>query len=160
MTKPMLMVNIIGSKELVAKMERAGAQADRAADAGRYNVGLAILAAAVPITPKKWGVLRGSGYVGHPKNGSVDVGFGGPARAYAWAQHENMTWNHAVGGPKYLEKAVYQVAPRAAAIFGRIVEKALIEGGPIPPIGGAPATPNEGPRPPRTRRRKRRRSAK
>jgi hypothetical protein len=113
---------------------------------------LSILANAVRRTPKKWGVLRGSGYVTHPNNGSVTVGFGGPASAYAWVQHENMDFNHTVGGPKYLSNAVREVQPRATDIYARIVNRSLFAGGPLPPAGGVPSTPWEGPTKPNAKK--------
>lgn len=145
MSGPSFSVNFIGSRELNKILTKAKEAAPRAADAGRYAVGLSILLRAIPITPKKWGVLRGSGYVTHPNNGVVTVGFGGPAAAYAWAQHERMDYKHTEGGPKYLENAVNQTAPRVAEIFGRIVQKSLLDGAPLPPLGGAPSTAWEGP---------------
>ena len=145
-------MQLLGSRELDKILRRAKEKGARAADAGRYAVGLTILARSVPMTPKKWGVLRGSGYVTHPTNGVVTVGFGGPAAAYAVVQHERMDFKHTEGGPKYLENAVNLVAPQAVNIFGRIVEKSLLEDAPLPPFGGAPATPWEGPTSPnRTR---------
>jgi hypothetical protein len=142
---PSFSVKFLGSRALDKILRDAKQNGQRAADAGRYAVGLTILARAIPITPKKWGVLRGSGYVTHPANGVVTVGFGGPAAAYAWVQHERMDFKHTEGGPKYLENAVNAVAPQAANIFGRIVEKSLLENAPLPPLGGAPSTPWEGP---------------
>jgi hypothetical protein len=141
-------MRLIGTEALQAKFKKAGKLAQTAIDAGSYNVGLTILAQAIPGTPKKWGVLRGSGYVALPKNGEVTVGFGGPAAAYAWPQHENMTFKHAVGGPKFLENALYAVAPKALDIWARILRRVLVDGGGPPSMSGAPNTPWQGPRGP------------
>lgn len=140
-----LQVQILGSHELASKFKAAAGKAKQAADAGAYNVGLAILRKAVRNAPKKWGILRGSGHVTHPVNGSCTVGFGGPAAAYAWIQHENMSFRHTEGGPKYLERAVGEVRPRAGDIFLRIAKAVLLDGKPVPPVGGAPDNAFSGP---------------
>jgi len=139
-----LHVRILGSDALARKFNAAAGKAQQAADAGAYNVGLVILRKAVRNAPKKWGVLRGSGHVTHPQGGSCTVGFGGPAAAYAWVQHERMDFKHTEGGPKYLERAVNEVRPRAGDIFLRIAKSVLLDGKPPPPFSGAPSDPFSG----------------
>lgn len=85
-----------------------------AAKAGRM-----IRQATHPLVPVKTGALRASGHV-YPveKVGNnkfrVTVGYGGGPIKYAWAQHENRSYNHPVGQAKYLETGARIVATRAA----------------------------------------------
>lgn len=58
--------------------------------------------------PVDIGTLRESGFVNAPLTEgdevSVVLGFGGAASAYAWRQHEELTWRHPKHGKaKYLE---------------------------------------------------------
>ena len=58
-------------------------------------------------------VLRDSGFISEPKltrfndQVDIDIGFTVP---YAWIQHENEAYHHAVGESKYLVSAVNDVA--------------------------------------------------
>ncbi len=58
--------------------------------------------------PLDEGVLRSSGTVDKPrKRGntiSVTIGYGGAAKDYAEAQHENMDYYHRTGSAKYLQR--------------------------------------------------------
>jgi hypothetical protein len=66
--------------------------------------------------PVDEGVLRGSGYVLPPviegDTVSVTGGFGGPAGAYARAQHERLDYHHTVGQAKYLEAPLQEALPQ------------------------------------------------
>lgn len=141
-----LRMRVVGAEQLAAKLRRAGELAQKAAAAGAYNVGLSVLRKAVRNAPKKYGVLRGSGYVTRPDGrGQVTVGFGGPAKAYAWVQHENLSFKHTEGGPKYLSRAIEETRSQAADLFLYVMKIAL-QGGGVPPTGGgAPDNPNTGP---------------
>lgn len=140
-----LRIRLAGSAKLAQQLQKAGAIAQQAAGAAAYNVGLAVLRRAVRNAPKKWGVLRGSGYVTRPDaQGRVTVGFGGPAKAYAWIQHERLDFHHSEGGPKYLSRAVEEVKPLQGQLFATVF-KAALERGYVPPSGGAPDNPNAGP---------------
>ncbi len=140
-----LRIRLVGAAKLAAQLQKSAEIAERAAGAAAYNVGLAVLRRAVRNAPKKWGVLRGSGYVTHPDGqGRCTVGFGGPAKAYAWIQHERLDFKHTEGGPKYLSRAVEEVRPLQARIFKTVLEAAL-KRGTVPPTGGAPDNPNSGP---------------
>lgn len=69
--------------------------------------------------PVKDGILRGSGFVEQPvispTNISCRMGFGGGSVAYAAKQHENLDYQHTVGGPKYLERPIYAHLPELKA---------------------------------------------
>lgn len=104
-----------------------------------YKVGVAILGDALPRTPVEFGVLRSSGYVSPPQGegvkASVEVGFG---TVYAVPQHERMDYRHPRGGgPKYLERAVEAVAPRALALMPKWVTSGEKWG----QAGGVPTRP-------------------
>lgn len=68
--------------------------------------------------PVDTGALRGSGHVQLPvQNGNdvtVTMGYGGVANAYAIPQHENLNYNHTVGGPKYLERPLLEAGKTLA----------------------------------------------
>lgn len=88
-------------------------------DAGIYRAGVEILRTAIPITPVEFGPLRASGYVSPPQHSGparyVEVGFG---TRYAVPQHERFDYQHPRGGgPKYLERAAVQTAPRVLPII-------------------------------------------
>jgi hypothetical protein len=61
-----------------------------------------------------------------------------------------MDFKHTEGGPKYLQRAVEEVRPRAGDIMLNIARSVLLAGKPLPPLTGAPKTPNEGPKEPKT----------
>ena len=65
--------------------------------------------------PVKTGILRSTGDVKQPvRKGnkvSVDLGYGGAAKAYAIPVHENLTAHHSVGQAKYLESVLNESAP-------------------------------------------------
>lgn len=56
----------------------------------------------------------------------MEVGFGGAAGAYAVKQHEDLSLNHPGGGQaKFLESAVDDARPSAAAFVGKFVKEAM-----------------------------------
>lgn len=69
--------------------------------------------------PVDTGALRGSGHVQLPEHHgnevTVTMGYGGVAEAYAIPQHENLSYNHTVGGPKYLERPLLEHGKTLAA---------------------------------------------
>lgn len=104
-----------------------------------YKVGVAILGDSLPRTPVEFGVLRSSGYVSAPQGegvkASVEVGFG---TQYAVPQHERMDYRHPRGGgPKYLERAIAAVAPRAL----QLMPKWVTSGEKWGQVGGVPTRP-------------------
>lgn len=126
---------VTGSKELNAYLKKATGNINQATRCATYALGVGILGSAVRRAPKKRGVLRGSGFctlpVGKGTAWESTVGFGGPAKAYAWAQHEGTNFRHREGEDHYLQKAVDEVGPQAASIFLSYVKQALeTEGGP------------------------------
>lgn len=63
--------------------------------------------------PVRDGILKNSGHV-RPHKGKkigIDLVYGGPAESYALVQHENMEFQHKVGGPKYLERPLLEALP-------------------------------------------------
>ena len=113
--------------------------AGQALATGIYALGNNIMTTSKPLTPKDLGVLRGSGFVTLPellqqrshggrfssKEYEVTVGFGGPAKAYAEAQHENEHYRHEEGEAKYLEKALDAHRPDAERFVAAIVSQSI-----------------------------------
>jgi hypothetical protein len=73
-----------------------------------------IIAAAKKLAPVDTGAMRNSGHVEmdkRPDKFRAELGFGGPAQSYTEDQHENFTYQHEVGGPKFLEKPFLEKYP-------------------------------------------------
>lgn len=68
--------------------------------------------------PVKDGILKNSGHVQPPEikgsDISVVLAYGGEAEAYAVEQHENLSLQHTVGGPKYLERPMMEAVATLA----------------------------------------------
>lgn len=81
--------------------------------------------------PVDEGFLRNSGYVDQPivtpGRISVTLGYGGASAPYARYQHENLDLKHTVGGPKYLERPLYQSLGLIKAAIGATVVQAARE---------------------------------
>jgi hypothetical protein len=79
--------------------------------------------------PVDVGTLKGSGHVKRPDIGrnkvSVELGYGGAAKAYALIQHEAEHFKHKVGGPKYLERPVNAAAGQVNTAVGKAIKDAL-----------------------------------
>lgn len=75
--------------------------------------------------PVDTGVLKSSGYVQEPvidgESISVTLGYGGAASAYAAVQHEDLSYKHTVGGPKYLELPLMDAQDRIREAIGAAV---------------------------------------
>lgn len=104
-----------GTAEVRAEIRRVAMYYPAGLATAIYKLGVAIMGDALPRTPVEFGVLRSSGYVGAPQgqgaHAQVEVGFG---TQYAIPQHERMDYKHPRGGgPKYLERAIESVGPRA-----------------------------------------------
>lgn len=70
--------------------------------------------------PVDLGNLKSTGHVEEDRNRiRVTLIYGGPAAPYALDQHENMTYNHTVGGPKYLERPLMAEVPSMAQEIAR-----------------------------------------
>lgn len=104
-------IRIRGLAELRRRMAEIG-RADNVRSAAMLALlarGVRIMNVAKLLVPVDQGTLRATGNVipllavGQPE---VLLSFGGPAAPYALVQHENLTFRHVVGGPKYLEAPV------------------------------------------------------
>jgi len=142
-------------RDSMAKWQRSCTQAFAAA---LYQKGQAIMADAIPLTPKRYGILRGSYYVAppEPSGGSVfSAAFGtGPAgytveigygAYYALYVHEmSASYNYTAPGtgPKFLQRAVEQHrAGWSAWIAGKTVENQRAGIGMASLSGPAPRRP-------------------
>lgn len=124
-------IEVFGDREVVRELRRIATTYPRGMGAALYRLGVAILSDALPRTPVEFGVLRGSGYVS-PPNGkdlstTVEVGFG---TVYAVPQHERTDYRHPRGGePKYLERAIQAIAPRALGLLAKWAQDNRFRGG-------------------------------
>ncbi len=91
-----------------------------------------IMTAAKQLVPVDTGNLRASGFVRFPEIGrkkvNVQLGFGGPAAAYALRVHEDLNAFHTVGTAKYLSMPFRQAKkglPKRLAQALAIVSKQL-----------------------------------
>lgn len=90
-------------------LDRIAAEAHQKAAAALYEVGNEVMAQSKRLVPVDTGALKGSGYVDQPRvelgRVSVELGYGGPASAYAVRQHEDLSLRHPDGGQaKFLEQ--------------------------------------------------------
>lgn len=74
-----------------------------------------IMNASRPQVPVDTGVLRASAVIGSPTMQTdgvmvITFGYGGPAKDYAWPQHERLDYQHRVGKAKYLEDPLVAAA--------------------------------------------------
>lgn len=79
------------------------------AAAALYEVANEVMAESKRLVPVDTGALKGSGYVSEPRvelgKVEVEIGYGGPAAAYAVRQHEDLSYAHPGGGQaKFLEQ--------------------------------------------------------
>lgn len=125
-------VFVTGDKELareLGRLERVGREVVKEV---LLQKAAKIVALAKPLTPvaaEDGGELRDSihntaGTISRNGDVSVDVVAGGDAVPYALQQHEDLTLRHRVGGPKFLERPVFQVAPEIpTAIEDRLAQR-------------------------------------
>jgi hypothetical protein len=122
-------VTIAGSAELAARLRAAGEAGIRGAEAGLFAAGNVIMEDAKRRAPVDLGNLKGSGYVADPERAAtgvtIEVGFGGPAAAYAVVQHERLDYHHDVGEAKYLERAIDAKKDEAFAAMARVAADTL-----------------------------------
>lgn len=143
---------LVGVPSFQHALALAPERVKRALGSGLYLVGNNVMTASKAIVPVKWGVLKGSGYVTPPKEDGqgvfVELGYGGPAQAYAVRIHET-PYEHGKhdcgGGWKYLEKPMQQARPSFMRDVGRFAARHFERGGFGPGKGPHPKTPNEGP---------------
>lgn len=117
---------IEGIPDLERALRRSSERAEQAIGLVLRTEAEMILAASQALVPFDEGILSASGHVQGPKRSTeglmVEVGYGGPAKAYALVQHEDTTLKHAAGRTaKYLERP----ALARAAGFERSLTAAL-----------------------------------
>jgi hypothetical protein len=141
-----LQIRMLGGKEVVQYLVRAGDAGRAACDAAAYAVSAAVMAESIPMTPKRFGILRGSHYITRPQNGTCVVGFGGAASAYAAIQHNKQFKNYTTPntGPGYLSHAIDKIRPRADDICIDIMRRALLRGQAPTYAPTAPTSPPAG----------------
>lgn len=101
-----------GLPDLRKELRLAGERAEVAGRAGIYAVAVAIMRDAKRRTPVDTGALRASGFVTVPTRATpnIQIGFGGPAKAYAAIQHEVSWYRHRVGESHFLLNAINAVS--------------------------------------------------
>lgn len=138
-----------GLDEVLKNLRAAGERGRRAVGAGLYVLGNEIMTDSKHRVPVDLGTLKGSGYVTLPmtttgKDVRVELGYGGPAKAYAVVQHERTELHHEDGGEaKYLENAV-NAASGTALQRVREVARTAFEADREAPGGVNPTTPEQG----------------
>lgn len=109
-------VRILGAQKSAANIRRMSKAARKKFFEAMIDVSEQILQHSKDTyVPYLTGDLERSGSIAvHPgRYPSVEIGFGGPAAAYAEIQHENVLFTHPNGGSaKYLEFAVRDFEPR------------------------------------------------
>lgn len=100
---------------------------------GLYKAGHVIITDAQQnYVPVRDGILLASGQVSEPviseTDATVSIGFGGAASAYARVQHEDLTFHHEIGGPKYLERPLLAHADDIKALVAAEM-RAVLTGG-------------------------------
>lgn len=115
----MVHMNPTDVRKAKAAFRAVGENADEALGAALYLEANRALNISRPLVPVDTGILRGSGVVLQPERmaGRVRVvfGYGGGARKYAVAQHENLKYAHTVGQAKFLSEGVRRSLPGASA---------------------------------------------
>lgn len=128
----MIELRLEGAEQVRASVRALAKRYPKAMAGAIYKLAIAIFSDALPRVPVEFGVLRASGYVAPPQGegleADVELGFG---TEYAVPQHERLDYKHPRGGEaKYLERAVYSVAPRALPLLSKwAVELAETNGG-------------------------------
>lgn len=93
---------VIGLTETMQALEAFGDAAAHELIGALYREAERILADSRQEVPVDTGALRNSAHVERLPNGA-EAGYGGTAIPYALRQHEDLTFYHTVGKPKYLE---------------------------------------------------------
>lgn len=121
---------IEGGPALIARLKEIGDKVNPLAAAALVQQAEAIMSESKSrFVPVDTGVLRASGVVGAPQVGSdgieVKMGYGGAAEDYAVIQHENLSYRHSVGGPKYLERPLLEAASGMAERLAKAIRGGL-----------------------------------
>lgn len=129
MARGRVTITFAGAPAFVAKLAKASEQGLRASEAGLFAAGNVIMEEAKHRSPVDTGTLAGSGYVTLPERVgdtvAVEIGFGGPAEAYAVVQHEDLSYRHPVGQAKFLETAMDDRAAEARDTMARVAAASL-----------------------------------
>lgn len=127
---------ITGDREMAAKIRKAAKKFPEEARAALFAEGEYVMGRSKnEFVPVRNSILKNSGHVVMARTGlTVDLVFGGPAKAYALAVHEHPSrhdppsWKGGVtfriGGPGYLKKPMDQEAPKMSR---RLAKKLNIE---------------------------------
>jgi hypothetical protein len=118
--------------------------------AGVYMLGNEIMTDSKRRTPVDTGTLKGSGFVTQPeeRGGWIvsTLGYGGPAKDYAVAQHEKTEYAHPEGGEaKFLENAANAFTGSGARIVRETALK-VFGSSTSASKGPHPTDPEQGPR--------------
>ena len=129
----MVRLSLVGAEALQKAMRQAPGRVIEAVGAGLYGAGNNVMADSKRRVPVRYGTLKGSGYVTMPETSgttvTVEMGYGGPAEAYAIVQHERLDFHHPEGGEaKYLERAVNAARPAIPREVAEIARRALARG--------------------------------
>ena len=127
-------VELTGGAALSAHLARLAAQMPRAVGASLYRFAEGVMAESKPEVPVQTGTLRASGHVEPPvltsRGAEVELGYGGPAEAYALQVHEDLQAHHAEPTKaKYLEDPLKRRSADLLPTVGADVERALVAGG-------------------------------
>jgi hypothetical protein len=149
-----LSVTVLGTDGVKAAFDANAKLATRCLASGIYLGCNNLMTQSKAATPVKLGILRGSGYVTLPEYTNagpvVELGFGGPASAYAVAVHETESSHPQHGGHncngdwKFLERPVAAARPTLFRFIGRVAAQQFRAGKASMPAGSHPKTPWEG----------------
>jgi glycosyltransferase A (GT-A) superfamily protein (DUF2064 family) len=152
-----LKVTIVGVPAFAKALKQIEAtRVTKALQAGVYAMANAAALKAIRLAPKRFGVLRGSIHATLPRaitrtRVQSTVGAGGPAAAYARAQHEGTNgivifrnYTTPGTGPEFITRAIEQVRDNPD-IFGKAAKKAWATLA-LGATANVPQTPNEGPK--------------
>lgn len=141
-----LKIGLAGVDKVLKAAEKLGDRYEQAIKAGLYGLGEEIMTDSKQRVPVDFGTLKGSGYVTLPVEDArtlkVELGFGGPAEAYAIVQHERTEYRHEVGEAKFLENAINAASSSAAGRILDLAKKAFIANAGATK-GSNPTNPNE-----------------
>ena len=120
---------LVGTREMVARIEEVAKDARKAIDRAVYKFGNTEMREMKRLVPVDTGTLKDSGYVEKPKrDGSrvmLELGFGGAAEAYALYVHEDLDAFHENGQAKFVEMPLSESAPFFAERVGNDVKREL-----------------------------------
>jgi hypothetical protein len=121
-------IQVVGSKELQAKLKKLGKSGEWELGKALYLEGEEIMAQSkAGFVPRDTSALASSGHVQIPQPGPVVfLGFGGPSVDYAVVQHE-APYRHKVGQRKYLEIPMVAAIPGMPYRIGKELNKWLSE---------------------------------